>query len=41
VYLTYLELFVIGAICIWCVTSAVIVAAILVLATAELLPQVS
>ncbi|MGQ9478370.1 MAG: vitamin K epoxide reductase family protein [Candidatus Bipolaricaulia bacterium] len=35
-YLTYLELFVIRAICTWCVVSAVIVAAILVLAVIEL-----
>lgn len=32
VYLTYLELFVIRAVCIWCLTSAVIMAVILVLA---------
>lgn len=35
-YLTYLELFVIRAICTWCVVSAVIVAAIFVLAVIEL-----
>ena len=35
-WLTYLELFVIHAICIWCVTSAVIVAAILVVSIADL-----
>lgn len=32
IYLTYLELFVIHAVCIWCLTSAVIMAAVLVLA---------
>jgi uncharacterized membrane protein len=31
-YLTYLEIFVIGAICPWCVTSALLIAAILALA---------
>lgn len=35
-WLTYLELFVIHAICIWCVTSAVIVTAILVVSIADL-----
>ncbi len=35
-YLTYLELFVIRAICTWCVVSAVIVAAIFALAAVEL-----
>src|SRR5216110_2858991 len=35
-WLTYLELAVIHAICIWCVTSAVIVTAILVVSTADL-----
>lgn len=32
IYLTYLELFVIHAVCIWCLTSAVLMAAVLVLA---------
>ncbi len=32
IYLTYLELFIIRAVCIWCVTSAVIMAALLALA---------
>lgn len=36
VYLTYLELFVIYAICTWCVISAILVTLILVLATWEL-----
>jgi uncharacterized membrane protein len=36
VYLTYLELFVIYAICTWCVISAVLVTLILILATWEL-----
>lgn len=35
-YLTYLELFVIQAICTWCVVSAMVVAAIFVLAAVEL-----
>ena len=35
-WLTYLELFVIHAICIWCVTSAVIVTAILLVSIADL-----
>jgi uncharacterized membrane protein len=35
-WLTYLELFVIHAICIWCVTSAVIVTAILLVSVADL-----
>ncbi|HJU69754.1 MAG TPA: vitamin K epoxide reductase family protein [Gemmatimonadaceae bacterium] len=35
-WLTYLELFVIHAICIWCVTSAVILVAILVVSVADL-----
>ena len=35
-YLTYLELFEIDAICVWCVTSAAIVAAILVLCVPDL-----
>lgn len=35
-WLTYLELFVIGAICIWCVTSAVIVAVMFVVSLADL-----
>ena len=35
-YLTYLELFVIRAICQWCVASAVVVAAYLVLALLRL-----
>ena len=37
VYLTYLELFVIDAICPWCVGSAVIMAALLVLAAYDFL----
>lgn len=36
VYLTYLELFVIDAICIWCVTSAVIMFCILIVSTIAL-----
>ena len=36
-WLTYLELFVIDAICIWCVTSAVILVAILVASVVDLL----
>ncbi|HET6831135.1 MAG TPA: vitamin K epoxide reductase family protein [Solirubrobacterales bacterium] len=36
-YLTYLELFVIDAICQWCVASAVVMAALLVVATIRLL----
>jgi len=36
-YLTYLELFVIDAICQWCVASAVVMAALLVAATVRLL----
>jgi uncharacterized membrane protein len=36
-YLTYLELFVIDAICQWCVASAVVMAALLVAATIRLL----
>ena len=35
-WLTYLELAVIHAICIWCVTSAAIVAAILLVSVADL-----
>ena len=35
-WLTYLELAVIRAICIWCVTSAVIVTAILLVSIADL-----
>jgi len=35
-YLTYLELFVIEAICIWCVASALVVTAIALLAAADL-----
>ena len=35
-YLTYLELFVIGAICLWCVASALLSAAILAIATWDL-----
>jgi uncharacterized membrane protein len=35
-YLTYLELFVIHAVCRWCVTSAVIIVAIFLLAVREL-----
>lgn len=35
-YLTYLELFVINAICIWCVTSACIVAIMFLVAIADL-----
>ncbi len=38
-YLTFLEPFVIGATCAWCLTSAVLMAAILVLATASMWPQ--
>jgi uncharacterized membrane protein len=37
-YLTYLELFVIRAICPWCVSSAVVLTTILVLTIGELLP---
>jgi uncharacterized membrane protein len=36
-YLTYLELFVIDAVCIWCVTSAVIMVGILIVSTAGVL----
>jgi uncharacterized membrane protein len=36
VWLTYLELFVIHAICIWCVTSALVVTAILFVSIADL-----
>ncbi|MBX5491238.1 MAG: vitamin K epoxide reductase family protein [Chloroflexi bacterium] len=36
-YLTYLELFVIGAVCPWCVASAVVITALWALATADLL----
>jgi uncharacterized membrane protein len=36
-YLTYLELFVIDAICQWCVASAVVMAALLITATIRLL----
>jgi uncharacterized membrane protein len=36
-YLTYLELFVIDAVCIWCVTSAVIMVGILLVSTAGVL----
>ncbi|HLI28394.1 MAG TPA: vitamin K epoxide reductase family protein [Chloroflexota bacterium] len=36
-YLTYLELFVIGAICPWCVASAVVITALWALATLDLL----
>lgn len=36
-YLTYVELFVIDAVCIWCVTSAVIMVAVFLVATAGLL----
>ena len=36
VYLTYLELFVINAVCIWCVTSAVIMFCILIVSTVAL-----
>jgi uncharacterized membrane protein len=37
VYLTYVELFVIDAICIWCAASAVIMTAVFLVATAALL----
>lgn len=37
IYLTYLELFVIKAVCIWCITSAVLMAAILILSVAPAL----
>jgi len=37
VYLTYLELFVIDAICQWCVASAVVMTALLIAATVRLL----
>ena len=37
VYLTYLELFVIDAICQWCVGSAVVMTALFVTATVRLL----
>lgn len=36
-YLTYLELFVIDAICMWCVASAAVLAVLFVLSTAEIL----
>jgi uncharacterized membrane protein len=36
-YLTYLELFVIDAICMWCVASAIVLAVLFVLSTAEVL----
>ncbi len=36
-YLTYLELFVIGAVCPWCVASAAVITALWALATADLL----
>jgi uncharacterized membrane protein len=36
-YLTYLELFVIDAVCIWCVTSAVLMGGILLISTAGVL----
>ena len=38
VYLTYLEIFVIGALCQWCLASAVIMVAALVCATVAVLP---
>ena len=38
VYLTYLEVFVIGALCQWCLASAVIMVAALVCATLAVLP---
>lgn len=38
-YLTYLELFVIDAICAWCVTSAVLIAAIAVVAAPDIRPS--
>jgi uncharacterized membrane protein len=37
VYLTYVELFVIDAVCIWCVTQAVVMVAILIASTAGVL----
>jgi uncharacterized membrane protein len=37
IYLTYLELFVIKAVCIWCLTSAVIMALVLALSVAPAL----
>jgi uncharacterized membrane protein/thiol-disulfide isomerase/thioredoxin len=36
VYLTFLEPFVIGATCMWCITSAVVIAVLLLVTTAEL-----
>ena len=36
-YLTYLEIFVIRAVCIWCLTSAIVVTAILLLSTQPML----
>jgi uncharacterized membrane protein len=38
VYLTYLEVFVIGALCQWCLASAVIMVAALICATLAVLP---
>ncbi|EFO79163.1 Vitamin K epoxide reductase [Oscillochloris trichoides DG-6] len=40
IYLTYLEPFVIGATCMWCLTSAVIITALLWIALPETAPQV-
>ena len=37
IYLTYVELFVIDAVCIWCVTQAVVILCIFILATASVL----
>ena len=37
VYLTYVELFVIDAVCIWCVTQAVVMLCIFILTTASVL----
>lgn len=39
IYLTYLEPFVIGAVCIWCLTSAVIVTLLLLLGTPPVVLQ--
>jgi uncharacterized membrane protein len=40
-YLTYLEPFVIGAVCAWCLTSAVIITALLLLVTPPALKTLS
>lgn len=41
IYLTYLELFVIKAVCLWCLSSAVIITLILVASTGPLLPWIT